>query len=110
MAWMKRSLAVLLLVQRPIEQRFIASVPGSEVVFDHAEPLANYPEVRRAYLAGVAARTAALGEPWISYFDPLAGSIEFPWTPVDMGKRADTQAAEGNPHGIVKNPRICCVS
>jgi methyltransferase (TIGR00027 family) len=26
--------------------RFIASVPGSEVVFDYTEPLANYPEVR----------------------------------------------------------------
>jgi methyltransferase (TIGR00027 family) len=50
--------------------RFIASVPGSEVVFDYTEPLANYPERRRAYLAGVAARTAAMGEPWISYFDP----------------------------------------
>jgi methyltransferase (TIGR00027 family) len=56
--------------------RFIASVPGSEVVFDYTEPLANYPEVRRAYLAGVAARTAALREPWISYFDPFEISAE----------------------------------
>ena len=50
--------------------RFTASVPDSEVVFDYTEPLANYPERRRAYLAGVAARTAALGESWKSYFDP----------------------------------------
>jgi methyltransferase (TIGR00027 family) len=50
---------------------FIASVPGSEVVFDYIEPLANYPERRRAYLTAVAAGTAALGEPWISFFDPV---------------------------------------
>jgi methyltransferase (TIGR00027 family) len=56
--------------------RFIASIPGSEVVFDYTEPLANYPEPRRAYLAGVAARTAALGEPWISSFDPIEISAE----------------------------------
>ena len=56
--------------------RFIASVPGSEVVFDYTEPLENYPEGRRAYLAGVAARTAALGERWLSYFDPVEISAE----------------------------------
>jgi O-methyltransferase involved in polyketide biosynthesis len=56
--------------------RFIAGVPESVVVFDYTEPLANYPERRRAYLAGVAARTAALGEPWISYFDPGEISAE----------------------------------
>ena len=56
--------------------RFIASIPGSEVVFDYTETLANYPERRRAYLAGVAARTVALGEPWISYLDPGEISAE----------------------------------
>jgi Beta-lactamase len=43
----------------------------SEVVFDYVERLVNYAERRRAYLAGVAARTASLGEPWISFFDQL---------------------------------------
>jgi methyltransferase (TIGR00027 family) len=47
--------------------RFIGSIPGSEVVFDYTEPLENYPEGRRAYIAGA----AALGEPWISHFDPV---------------------------------------
>ena len=56
--------------------QFIASVPGSEVVFDYTEPLENYPEGRRAYLTGVAARTAALGERWLSYFDPVEMSAE----------------------------------
>ncbi|CAH1665862.1 class I SAM-dependent methyltransferase [Chelatococcus asaccharovorans] len=50
--------------------QFIASVPRSEVVFDYSEPLENYSLERRANVAAVAARTAAIGEPWLSYFDP----------------------------------------
>jgi methyltransferase (TIGR00027 family) len=49
---------------------FIASVPGSEVVFDYAEPFENYPADRRAYIMGVAESAAARGEPWLSLFDP----------------------------------------
>jgi methyltransferase (TIGR00027 family) len=49
---------------------FIASIPGSEVVFDYSEPLENYSPERRANVAAVAARTTAIGEPWLSYFDP----------------------------------------
>ena len=56
--------------------RFVASVPGSEVVVDYTEPLDNYPERRRAYRAEVAARVAELGEPWISYLDPTELSAE----------------------------------
>ena len=50
---------------------FIASVPESEVVFDYAEPFENYPADRRANVTAVAARTASLGEPWLSLFDPV---------------------------------------
>ena len=50
--------------------RTIAGLPGSEVVFDYSEPLENYSLARRANVAAVAARTAAIGEPWLSYFDP----------------------------------------
>jgi methyltransferase (TIGR00027 family) len=50
--------------------RFIAGVPGSEVVFDYSEPLENYPEARRTHIAALAAGAAALGEPWITHFDP----------------------------------------
>jgi methyltransferase (TIGR00027 family) len=49
---------------------YIAGLPGSEVVFDYSEPLENYSAERRANVAAVAARTAAIGEPWLSYFDP----------------------------------------
>jgi methyltransferase (TIGR00027 family) len=49
---------------------FIAGVPGSEVVFDYAEPFENYPSERRANVMAVAARAASLGEPWLSLFDP----------------------------------------
>ena len=51
--------------------RFVASLPRSEVVFDYSEPLENYSPERRANVAAVAARTAAIGEPWLSYFDPV---------------------------------------
>jgi len=50
--------------------QFIAGVPGSEVVFDYSEPLENYSPERRANVAAVAERTAAIGEPWLSYLDP----------------------------------------
>jgi methyltransferase (TIGR00027 family) len=49
---------------------FIAGVPGSEVVFDYAEPFENYPADRRVHVMEVAARAAARSEPWLSLFDP----------------------------------------
>jgi len=52
--------------------RFIAGSPGGEVVFDYSEPLENYSVERRVNVAAIAARTAAMGEPWLSYFDPVA--------------------------------------
>lgn len=50
--------------------RYIASVPGSEVVFDYSEPLENYPPDRRAGIVALAAYAAEIGEPWLSHFDP----------------------------------------
>ncbi len=52
--------------------RSIASLPDSEVVFDYSEPLENYPPGRRANAAALAARTAQIGEPMLSYFEPSA--------------------------------------
>ena len=49
---------------------FIAGVPDSEVVFDYAEPFESYPAGRREHVMAVAARTASLGEPWLSLFAP----------------------------------------
>lgn len=48
----------------------IAGIAGSEVVFDYTEPLENFPAAMRANLTALAARTASLGEPWLSLFDP----------------------------------------
>jgi methyltransferase (TIGR00027 family) len=48
----------------------IAGVPESEVVFDYAEPFENYPAERRPNVMATAARTASLGEPWLSLLDP----------------------------------------
>jgi methyltransferase (TIGR00027 family) len=50
--------------------RYIASVPKSEVVFDYSEPLENYPPEWRAAIVELGALTAAIGEPWLSHFDP----------------------------------------
>jgi methyltransferase (TIGR00027 family) len=55
---------------------FIASVPASEVVFDYSEPLENYDPERRAIVEARAARAASVGEPWISFFDPVLLSSE----------------------------------
>jgi methyltransferase (TIGR00027 family) len=49
---------------------FIAAVPDSEVVFDYAEPFANYHEGRREKIMAMAASAAARGEPWLTMFDP----------------------------------------
>jgi methyltransferase (TIGR00027 family) len=48
----------------------IAGIPGSEVVFDYAEPFENFPPAMRANLTAIAARAASLGEPWLSLFNP----------------------------------------
>ena len=50
--------------------RYIGGLPGSEIVFDYAEPLENYSPGRRDIITAVAARAAAIGEPWLSFFDP----------------------------------------
>jgi methyltransferase (TIGR00027 family) len=49
---------------------FIAGIVGSEVVFDYGEPLENYPQGMRANLTAIAQRAAAIGEPWLSQFNP----------------------------------------
>ena len=48
---------------------FIARLPGSEVVFDYAEPFENFAPPARANLLATAARAASLGEPWLSLFN-----------------------------------------
>jgi methyltransferase (TIGR00027 family) len=49
---------------------YIASPPESEVVFDYSEPIENYPSERRTNVTAVSARVSAIGEPWLSHFDP----------------------------------------
>jgi hypothetical protein len=73
----------------------------SEVVFDYTEPLANHRERRRAYLAGVAARTAALGEPWMNFFDPLRSQRSYAST----GSSHRTISARRNCRSLSGPPR-----
>ena len=49
---------------------FIAGIKGAEVVFDYTEPFENFPPAMRANLTAVAESAAALGEPWLSLFNP----------------------------------------
>jgi methyltransferase (TIGR00027 family) len=49
---------------------YIARIADAEVVFDYSEPLENYPPERRAEMTALGARAAAIGEPWLSHFDP----------------------------------------
>jgi methyltransferase (TIGR00027 family) len=72
--------------------QFIAGMPGSEVVFDYTEPLENYSEDRRAYVNRHAARVAALGEPWVAYFDPAALSAEL--SALGFGEQEDLGIAD----------------
>ncbi len=51
---------------------FIAGVPGAEVVFDHGEPPSAYSGEAAAARQARAAGVAAMGEPWITHFEPQA--------------------------------------
>jgi methyltransferase (TIGR00027 family) len=56
----------------------IASLPSrSEIVFDYAVPSTAISDRERSAREALAKRTAAIGEPWVTYFDPddLAGEL-----------------------------------
>lgn len=50
--------------------RFIASIPGSEIVFDYGEPIENYEGQHRRLMEERGAFVASVGEPWLSRFNP----------------------------------------
>ncbi|MFH2011439.1 MAG: class I SAM-dependent methyltransferase [Pseudomonadota bacterium] len=51
--------------------RFVTSLPpGSEIVFDYALPSSALTERQRKVRKVLESRFAAIGEPWITYFDP----------------------------------------
>jgi methyltransferase (TIGR00027 family) len=51
--------------------RFIAGLaPATAVVFDYGEPPSAFSLVHRAMFEMAAQRVAALGEPWITFFEP----------------------------------------
>jgi len=57
---------------------YVAARPlGTEVVFDCGEPIHSYPVDKRAAKLERAARVAAMGEPWLTRFEPavLAGEL-----------------------------------
>ncbi|WP_045748464.1 class I SAM-dependent methyltransferase [Actinoplanes rectilineatus] len=50
--------------------RYVAGVPGSEVVFDYTMPPSSLPAAQRAALEERARRVATVGEPFQTYFRP----------------------------------------
>jgi methyltransferase (TIGR00027 family) len=48
----------------------IAAVPAGEVVLDYGEPRETFPEEGRLWLDNRMARSAAAGEPWLTFFTP----------------------------------------
>jgi methyltransferase (TIGR00027 family) len=43
---------------------------GAHVVFDYGEPVESLPDAEQGRAAGSASRAEAVGEPWISFFEP----------------------------------------
>lgn len=98
----------------------IATLPGSEIVFDYSEPLTNFPPERRQKIEAMAARASAIGEPWLSYFDPaeLTGLLHASGfnTVEDFGIAEiialylgkDTSGSETGPGGHVIYARVAC--
>ena len=81
--------------------RCIAAVPGAQLVFDYANPPEQLEDRLRQAQQRRAARVAAIGEPWISYFDSedragrlrQLGAVEID----DLGPTEIQQRIFGNP-------------
>ncbi len=60
------------LTRNAVEQtlKYVASVPGASVVFDHPEPVSSLDARRRQWHERRAAAVRRAGEPWITAFDP----------------------------------------
>lgn len=53
--------------------KFVASLPaGSEIVFDYGILPSLLSDTQRSSRESLASRVAAIGEPWITYFDPVS--------------------------------------
>jgi methyltransferase (TIGR00027 family) len=71
---------------------FIGALPGgAHVVFDYSDPPATLSPEMRTFHDRRAARVAEIGEPWVTYFDPvvLAGRLQSVGLPhiEDLGTR-----------------------
>ena len=64
-----------------------ACAPGTEIVFEFSLPASRLTAAARAYRETAMARVAAIGEPWLTFFEPeaLAGDLRaLGFTGVDM--------------------------
>jgi methyltransferase (TIGR00027 family) len=75
--------------------RFVASsAPGSEIVFCYSVPSGMLSETQREARAAAAERVAAIGEPWISYYEPAALTAEL--EELGFSELRDLGSAEAN--------------
>jgi len=72
----------------------VALPPGSEIVFDYSVPSSFLSENQRLAHDVAAKRVAAIGEPWITYFDPPALASEL--TRLGFNRMEDLGPAEAN--------------
>ncbi len=86
--------------------RFVASLPpGSEIVFDYARRPESLDPVSRLALAALAARVAAAGEPFQTFFDPA--ELEAELRPMGFasfenlgGEEINARYFNGRPDGL----------
>jgi methyltransferase (TIGR00027 family) len=69
--WLGVSMYLTLTAIRSL-MRTVAALSGGEIVFDYSEPLEHYEPQHRKILATTAERCAAVGEPFVSFFEPTA--------------------------------------
>jgi methyltransferase (TIGR00027 family) len=75
--------------------RFVSTLaPGSGIVFSYSVPSDTLPATQRLAREAAAARVAAIGEPWISYYDPVALAAEL--RALGFSRVRDFGAAEAN--------------
>ncbi|MFI1198798.1 class I SAM-dependent methyltransferase [Streptomyces sp. NPDC020883] len=89
--------------------RSVAELPGgAEIVFDYGDPPSALPPDQRAAHDARAARVAALGEPWLTYFeaDQLAADLrDSGFTTVeDLGRSALAARYFGAPADAPRQP------
>jgi methyltransferase (TIGR00027 family) len=99
--------------------RFVASCgPGTTIVFDYSIPPDRLPPRQRERFDAIAARAASVGEPWVTFFEPIdldarlrdAGFAEIEHVDADvLNSRYFSSRTDGlSLQGVARFARIAC--